>query len=109
MWDNITLNQIIIAVGGLVTLIGGIEFLAYRERRFIEKIVSEKTTPIESELKINTLNTLKCTMCIESLPLSERLQAGKEYVERGGNGGGKIYYHKLEEEYERKLQKEEKL
>lgn len=107
--EDITLGQIAVAIGCIMTIIGGVEFLAYRERRYIEKIVKEKTAPIESELKVNTLNTLKCTMCIESLPLSERIQAGKEYVERGGNGGGKIYYHRLEEEYERKLQREERL
>lgn len=62
---------------------------------------------LREELKINTLNTLKCTMCNKEMPMSERLEAGRLYIENGGNGGGKIYYHKLEEEYEASLNKNE--
>ena len=50
---------------------------------------------------------MKNTICNENIPLSERIIVGKEYLEKGGNGAVKIYYHKLEEEYEKKLQKDQ--
>jgi len=38
------------------------------------------------------------------LPLSTRLDAGKRYVDLGGNGSGKAYYKKLEEKYQKKIE-----
>jgi hypothetical protein len=38
----------------------------------------------------------------EHLPLRERLNAGKRYIDLGGNGATAVYYQKLEERY-RKL------
>ena len=101
--QNITLGQVSTAVLFIVALIGGIEFLALRMRKYITKVIKALIDPMANELKINTLNTLKCTMCNKEIPLSERLEAGKIYIEKGGNGGGKIYYHKLADEYEKKL------
>ena len=107
--ENITLGQIsewlIFAVG----FIGSAEFLALRMRKYIRTTMRDEIDPLKEELKTNTLNTLKNTICNDNIPLSERLAAGKDYIERGGNGGVKIYYHKLEEEYEKKLQKDDRL
>ena len=64
---------------------------------------------VRDELAKNSLNTMKNTICNDNIPLSERLSVGKEYIEKGGNGAVKVYLHQLEKEYEKKMQKEEKL
>lgn len=64
---------------------------------------------IKEELRVNTLNTLKNTMVNENMPLTERLEAGRKYIEMGGNGGGKIYFHELEKQATEKLTKGERL
>ena len=107
--ENITIGQIGTAIAFLVALIGGIEFLAYRMRNYIKNTMKDEIDPLKEELRLNSLNTMKNTICNENIPLSERISVGKEYLEKGGNGAVKIYYHILEEEYEKKLQKEEKL
>ena len=107
--QNITLGQMsewLILIVGIYT---AIEFLAFRMRKYIKTTMQDEIEPLKNELKENTLNTLKNTICNTNIPISERLEAGKKYIERGGNGGIKIYYHNLEQEYERKLQKEERL
>ena len=58
---------------------------------------------LKVELKKNSLNTMKNTICNDNIPLSERVSVGKEYIEKGGNGAVKIYVHKLEEQYEKQL------
>lgn len=107
--ENLTLGQVGGALAYIVAFIGAIEFLAFRMRVFIKKAIKEETDPIKKDLNINTLNTLKNTMCNECMPLSERLEAGKLYIEKGGNGGGKIYFHELEKLATEKIQKGEKL
>jgi len=51
---------------------------------------------------------MKNTICNETIPLSERVSVGKEYIDKGGNGAVKIFVHKLEEDYEKQLKKGEK-
>ena len=97
--ENITLGQIATTIGFLVSLIGGVEFLALRMRKFIQKEIG----PLKAELKQNSLNTMKNTICNDKIPLSERVSVGKEYIEKGGNGAVKIYLHQLEKEYEKEL------
>ena len=65
----------------------------------------EEIKKIKDELKKNSLNTLKNTICNENIPLSERVAAGREYTDKGGNGAVKIRVHQLEEKYEKELEK----
>lgn len=58
---------------------------------------------LKVELKKNSLNTMKNTICNETIPLSERVSVGREYIEKGGNGSVKILVHTLEEKYEEQL------
>lgn len=97
--ENITLGQLGNSIAFLVALIGGVEFLAFRMRKWIQKEID----PLKIELKKNSLNTMKNTICNNMIPLSERVYVGKEYIENGGNGAVKILVHKLEEEYEKEL------
>lgn len=65
----------------------------------------EEIQKIKDELNKNSLNTLKNTICNENIPLSERVAAGREYIDKGGNGAVKIRVHQLEEKYEKELEK----
>ena len=107
--ENITLGQIGTTIVFLVSLIGGIEFLALRMRKYIKSTMQDEIEPLKEELRQNSLNTMKNTICNENIPLKERIEVGKEYIEHGGNGAVKIYYHGLEERYERELKKEGKI
>lgn len=65
----------------------------------------EEIQKIKDELNKNSLNTLKNTICNENIPLSERVMAGREYIDKGGNGAVKIRVHQLETQYEEELKK----
>lgn len=105
--ENITLGEIGTTIAFLSALIGGIEFLALRMRKYIKTIMKDEIDPLKEELYRNSLNTMKNTICNDNIPLSERICVGKEYIEKGGNGAVKIYFHKLEEQYEEELKKGE--
>lgn len=101
--ENITLGEIATTIAFLVALIGGVEFLALRMRKWLQKEIE----PLKTELHKNSLNTMKNTICNDNIPLSERVSVGKEYIEKGGNGAVKILIHTLEEEYENQIKKGE--
>ena len=63
---------------------------------------------LKEELRKNSLNTMKNTICNENIPISERLIVGKEYIDKGGNGAVKVYLHNLSDEYEEQLKGEHK-
>ena len=107
--ENITLGQISTLIAFLVALIGGIEFLAMRMRKYIKLTMKDEIEPLKQELRQNSLNTMKNTICNENIPLKERIEVGKEYIEHGGNGAVKIYFHGLEERYEKQLREEGKI
>ena len=67
------------------------------------KETKEEIKKLKEELDKNSLNTMKNTICNENIPLSERIDVFKEYVDKGGNGAVKIYGHQLEERYEKEL------
>ena len=104
--ENITIGQISSVLLFGVAFIGAIEFLALRMRKYIKNTMKDEIEPLKEELHKNSLNTMKNTICNDNIPISERLEVGKEYIEKGGNGAVKIYYHKLEEQYEKKIEKE---
>jgi len=88
-----------------VSFIGAIEFLALRMRNYIKKTMQDEIEPIKKELKKNTLNTLKNTICNENIPLCERISAGEEYIDHGGNGAVKVLVYSLKDKYESELKK----
>ena len=107
--ENITIGQIGTTIAFLVALIGGIEFLALRMKKYIKATMKDEIEPLKEELRQNSLNTMKNTICNENIPLKERIEVGKEYIKHGGNGAVKVYFHGLEEKYERELKKEGKI
>ena len=98
--ENITLGQILTTLAFLVSLIGSVEFLAMRMRKYMTSTIQNELQPLKDELHKNSLNTMKNTICNENIPITERISVGREYIEKGGNGAVKIYLHKLEEQYE---------
>ena len=126
--ENITVGQLsqflisftsILTAGGIVcgfALKIGKKILANNLRPFNERIDEMEKARIEQhketknelnevrkELNENSLNTMKNTICNELIPLSERIDVGSKYIEKGGNGAVKLYYHQLEERYENEL------
>lgn len=103
--EGLTLGDLSKMMLFAVSFLGAIEFLALRMRRYIKNTMKDEIDPLKKELKQNSLNTMKNTICNDKIPLSERVSVGKEYVEKGGNGAVKIYLHQLEEEYEKEIRK----
>ena len=67
------------------------------EAEFITNEKIDKITRLQDE---QYLSILRLTIMSEEMPMSERLIAGKKYVNRGGNGDVKKALHKLEEQCE---------
>lgn len=104
--EHVTIGDISAILLFAVGFIGAIEFLALRMRKYIKTTMQDEIEPLKTELRKNSLNTMKNTICNEKIPLSERVSVGKEYIEHGGNGAVKIYLHQIEKEYEEELKKE---
>ena len=64
------------------------------------KAIDEKIDKITRLQDEQYLSILRLTIMSEEMPMSERLIAGKKYVNRGGNGDVKKALHKLEEQCE---------
>ena len=101
--ENITIGDLSSVLLFAVAFIGAIEFLALRMRRYIKTTMKDEIEPLKKELKQNSLNTMKNTICNDKIPLSERVSVGRDYIDKGGNGAVKIYVHQLEQEYEKEL------
>ena len=103
--ENLTIGDIGKTLALVVSIIGSIEFLAFRMRKYLKNTIKEEIEPIKSELKENSLNTMKNTICNDKIPLSERVSVVKKYIDMGGNGAVKIYGHELENQYEKEIKK----
>lgn len=60
--------------------------------------INGKIGKIEKYNKENWLALQKLTLMNTEMPMSERIAAGKLYVDHGGNGDCKAYFHQLLEE-----------
>lgn len=70
------------------------------------KVVQDDNKIIHEELRQNSLNTMKNTICNKDIPLSERISVGNEYISRGGNGAVKLLIkEELEPKYLEELRK----
>lgn len=92
------LISIILKVGAVCAAIAGTTALAVKVVKTTHKVIewcrcvlNDIKTLLEHD-KIQHLAILRLTMVNKNLPLSERIFAGKEYVESGGNGYMKNYY-----------------
>ena len=57
--------------------------------------VLNKLEDFEESTKRNEMHIMKLGLFNEGLPLVDRIQCGKRYLELGGNGTGKIQYEIL--------------
>lgn len=59
------------------------------------KRVEESIKKIQKHDEEQYLAILRLTVMAEHMPISERIIAGRKYIDRGGNGDVKKYYEKL--------------
>lgn len=57
--------------------------------------ILNKMEEFEESSKRNEMHIMKLALFNEGLPLVDRIQCGKRYLELGGNGTGKIQYELL--------------
>ena len=60
------------------------------------KKMDEKFDKLSNHNELQYLSILRLTVMDSDMPMSERLIAGKDYLNRGGNGDVKKYYESLE-------------
>lgn len=64
--------------------------------------IDKKLDKMQKHQDEQYLSILRLTIMSEEMPMSERLIAGKKYVDLGGNGDVKQFLHQLEVQCERK-------
>ena len=87
--------EVIVAVIGLV---GIVTVARINNNSKINTIQAELTKSVGYQ-KDNYMALLRLTLMNPEVPIDERIAAGRAYVDNGGNGGTKAYYHKLLEAY----------
>lgn len=63
------------------------------------KSLKDDIKEIKNENKEQSLSILRLTVMCPEMPISERLIAGKKYIDRNGNGEVKHYYEQLVKEH----------
>lgn len=77
-------------IGAFIT-IGG---TAWKLHVFLNKL-EDKFDSYDDTMTENTIHILRMSLLCEDLPVVDRIQAGKKYLELGGNGYGHIVYNQL--------------
>lgn len=65
--------------------------------------ILNKMEEFEESSKRNEMHIMKLALFNEGLPLVDRIQCGKRYLELGGNGTGKIQYELLVKKMEESI------
>lgn len=84
----------IIEIAAFITAIGVIAGAVLKIHSVLNRL-EKKFDDYDDMLKENTLHILKMALLSEDLPITDRINAGKRYLELGGNGYGKIVYNQL--------------
>lgn len=63
------------------------------------KKMAAQVAKLEDHQKKNYLGILRLTIMSEEMPVSERIIAGKEYIDHGGNGDVKKFYQEFLKEH----------
>lgn len=94
------LESVAKVIGWLTVIIGGIVAAVKYYKKMKKKLdavldaitsQSEKIDMLTESDKSQHLSILRLTVMTDSIPLSERIAAGREYIEKGGNGDVKEY------------------
>lgn len=84
----------IIEIAGFITAIGVVIGAIIKIHKILSRM-EHKFDEYDSILKENTMHILKMALLSDDLPITDRINAGKRYLELGGNGYGKIVYNHL--------------
>lgn len=84
----------ILAIAGYVSAIVTIASVGLKSIQIIMK-VSHQIEDMHKQIEENTMYIMKLALFSDTLPLTDRLHAGEEYIKRGGNGYGKKKYEEL--------------
>ena len=81
--------------GEIIAIIGmaGMIIVAVINAISQNKSIIKRLDSMEKHDKKQYLSILRLTIMSEEMPISERIIAGKEYIERGGNGDVQAFYH----------------
>lgn len=96
----------IVEIGSVISAIVVIVGTCYKTFGMCHRIL-RTLEEFEESNKRNEMHIMKLGLFNEGLPLVDRIQCGKRYLELGGNGTGKIQYEilvkKMEESIDHKF------
>lgn len=96
----------IVEIGAIVSALIVIVGTCWKTFNMCHNILN-KLEDFEETSKRNEMHIMKLGLFNEGLPLVDRIQCGKRYIELGGNGTGKIQYEilvrKMEESIDHKF------
>lgn len=96
----------IVEIGSIVSAIVVIVGTCYKTFGMCHRVL-RTLEEFEETNKRNEMHIMKLGLFNEGLPLVDRIQCGKRYLELGGNGTGKIQYEilvrKMEESIDHKF------
>lgn len=84
----------IVEIGSIVSAIVIIVGTCYKTFSMCHRVL-RTLEEFEESNKRNEMHIMKLGLFNEGLPLVDRIQCGKRYIELGGNGTGKIQYEML--------------
>lgn len=84
----------IVEIGAIVSAVVVIVGTCWKTFNMCHNILN-KLEDFEETSKRNEMHIMKLGLFNEGLPLVDRIQCGKRYLELGGNGTGKIQYEIL--------------
>lgn len=97
----------IVEIGSIISAIVVIVGTCYKTFGMCHRVL-RTLEEFEESNKRNETHIMKLGLFNEGLPLVDRIQCGKRYLELGGNGTGKIQYEllvkKMEDEMDHKYQ-----
>lgn len=90
------------AVGAISTIYVFVKKIVAKIKKCVGffKSLKEQVNTIEKHCRENYMRELQIIIMSEEMPLEERLRAGEEYVNDGGNGAVKAKYRVLLQRYE---------
>lgn len=84
----------LIWLGSILATISSLLGMAWKLHTFLSRM-EKKFEQYDKTINDNTIHILRMTLLSDDLPITERINAGKLYIELGGNGYGHVVYDKL--------------
>lgn len=92
----------IVEIGSIISAIVVIVGTCYKTFGMCHRVL-RTLEEFEESNKRNEMHIMKLGLFNEGLPLVDRIQCGKRYLELGGNGTGKIQYELLVKKMEESM------